>query len=56
MNQTCHECGKDDRDTRVRKCPICFKFFCEEHAYQRSGLWFCSNGCAEYFFHVDPDD
>jgi hypothetical protein len=52
----CRECKRKDTDVRLSKCPICFKYFCEDHAVQRSGLAFCSTGCAEYFFFSDPDE
>jgi hypothetical protein len=56
MTNECHECKKVDDEARLRKCPICFKYFCEEHGHQRSGVSFCSAGCAEYFFFADPDE
>jgi hypothetical protein len=56
MTNECHECHKSDEETKLEKCPICFKYFCEDHAYHRSGLRFCSSGCAEYFFFSDPDE
>ncbi len=56
MDVQCHECEKPETEARLRKCPICFKHYCEDHDYKRSGLTFCSAGCAEYFFHGDPDD
>jgi hypothetical protein len=56
MTNECHECHKSDTETKLEKCPICFKYFCEDHAYHRSGLRFCSSGCAEYFFFSDPDE
>jgi hypothetical protein len=58
MSTECYECKKTDdaEDVRLQKCPICHKHFCEDHAYHRSGLRFCSSGCAEYFFFSDPDD
>jgi hypothetical protein len=40
----------------LRQCKICHKYYCDDHAVQRSGVSFCSKGCAEYFFHVGPDD
>lgn len=52
----CCECKKTEPETRLRKCPICFKHYCDDHAHQRSGVSFCSSGCAEYFFFADPDE
>jgi len=56
MENECHKCKKSGIKTHLRKCPICFKYFCEDHAYHRSGVSFCSKGCSEYFFFADPDD
>jgi hypothetical protein len=56
MISECNVCHKSESDTRLHKCPICHKYFCEDHAHHRSGLWFCSSGCAEYFFFSDPDE
>jgi hypothetical protein len=52
----CRECGKTPKETRLRKCPICFQYFCDEHAKLRSGRPFCSQGCADYFFFAESDD
>jgi hypothetical protein len=52
----CRECEKTIDDTPLTKCPTCFKYFCEEHAFLMSGREFCSRGCADYFFFADPDD
>ena len=52
----CHECGRSDTETRLRKCPICFKHFCDEHTHLWSGRPFCSSGCAEYFYFGEEDE
>ena len=52
----CIECQKDEMETILTKCPICFKYFCNDHAFVTSGRRFCSRGCADYFFFGDPDD
>ena len=56
MDVKCHECGKPNEEETLRRCPICFKFFCEDHGHQMSGRSFCTPGCAEYFFFSEPDD
>jgi hypothetical protein len=56
MKEQCHECGKEATSVRLRKCPVCHKHFCEEHAHSRGGLWFCSKGCSEYFYFGDADE
>ena len=55
-NVQCTECGKTIDETSLSKCPICFQYFCGEHAVVASGRPFCSRGCADYFFFGDPDD
>jgi hypothetical protein len=52
----CVHCKKTEGQASLHKCPICFKYYCGEHAYQLSGRTFCSQPCAEYFFFSDPDD
>ncbi len=52
----CVTCKKSDAETRLQKCPICFKYYCDEHGYSMSGRKFCSQFCAEYFFFAEPDD
>jgi hypothetical protein len=51
----CATCKKTGDQTTLRKCPICFKHFCEEHAYHMSGRAFCSQPCAEFFF-FEPEE
>jgi len=52
----CRHCEATADDKPLRKCPICFQYFCDEHATVMSGRPFCSPGCANYFFFGDPDD
>lgn len=55
QEERCHECGKTMSDTRLGKCPVCFKWFCEDHGTYRGGREFCSRGCADYFFFGDDE-
>lgn len=55
-NPTCTHCGAGESDRPLQRCPICFKWFCDEHGHDMSGRAFCSSHCAEYFFFADPDD
>ena len=55
-DDTCRECGKTSNEGRLRKCPICFRHFCDEHVTVMSGRPFCSSGCAQYFFFAEPDE
>ncbi len=52
----CNQCKKTDRDTVLRKCPVCYKYFCDEHAHLMGGRTFCSSMCADFFFFSDSDE
>jgi len=52
----CHACSKTEDDTRLEKCAVCHRPFCEDHRAVMSGRAFCSARCAEYFFFADPDE
>lgn len=52
----CCECRKSEREVTLSICRVCHKYFCDDHAVQRSGASFCSLGCGQYFFSVDPDE
>ena len=52
----CITCQKTEKEAELQKCPICFKSFCSEHAFNFSGRVFCGKHCADYFFFADPDD
>jgi hypothetical protein len=56
VERKCHQCEATEDTVRLRKCPICFQFFCDEHGYSMSGRSFCGPRCAEYFFFSDPDE
>jgi len=56
MDVQCARCEKNLDDGRLYKCPICFKFVCDEHVHRMSGREFCSAGCAQYFFFGEEDD
>lgn len=51
----CVTCRKTESEVGLHKCPICFKHYCDEHAYTMSGRAFCSQFCAEYFFFGGED-
>jgi hypothetical protein len=52
----CVHCGVSDKEVRLNKCPICFKWVCDECAHRTMGRSFCAKRCAEYFFFGDEDD
>ncbi|HKQ62037.1 MAG TPA: hypothetical protein VJS92_12160 [Candidatus Polarisedimenticolaceae bacterium] len=56
MDAKCFNCGKSGDEVRLQKCAICFKYFCDEHAYSMHGRAFCSAGCGDYFFFAEPED
>jgi hypothetical protein len=51
----CLTCHKTEDETRLHKCPICFKYVCAEDAYNFSGRIFCGKHCSDYFFFADED-
>jgi len=52
----CVHCKKSETEVTLYKCEICFRHYCDDHGYLMSGRKFCSQYCAEYFFHSDPDE
>ena len=51
----CCNCNTSDEETELKKCPICFKFFCGECATNRGGRLFCSKHCADFYFYGDEE-
>jgi hypothetical protein len=56
LGLNCSVCEISDDEKSLRKCAICFKYFCEDCGVDRSGRWFCTSSCADYFFYGDEDD
>jgi hypothetical protein len=52
----CIECQKDEMETTLGKCPICFKWICNNCGNPSMGRIFCSKRCADQFFFADDDD
>ena len=52
----CVGCQVNDQDSRLNKCPICFKWICENCAVRTFGRAFCSKKCADQFFFGDEDE
>jgi hypothetical protein len=52
----CTVCQASDLDRRLEKCPICFKWVCEECAIRSYGRCFCTKLCADQFFFGDDDE
>ena len=51
----CVKCKVTDDQRSLKKCPICFKYFCEECGVNRSGRWFCSKQCSDFFFFGEDE-
>jgi hypothetical protein len=52
----CVICQKDDKESTLHKCPICFKLVCSDCARREYGRTFCSKLCADQFFFGDDDE
>jgi hypothetical protein len=52
----CKQCGINEDEAFLVKCPICHQMVCEEDKYSRSGRVFCTEYCAAMFFHGDSED
>ena len=52
----CLACQLSDQDVRLHKCPICFKWVCENCAVRSYGRAFCQRKCADQFFWGDDED
>jgi endogenous inhibitor of DNA gyrase (YacG/DUF329 family) len=52
----CLTCQKDDKETSLHKCPICFKLVCDNCGERSYGRVFCSKRCADQFFFGDDDE
>jgi hypothetical protein len=51
----CHKCNASEDEKTLKKCPVCFKYFCQDCATNRGGRLFCSKYCADFFFFGDGD-
>ena len=52
----CVACNVDDREIRLNKCPICFKWVCMDCGKREYGRIFCSQRCAYLFFFGEEED
>jgi hypothetical protein len=52
----CCKCGDTGTDSEILVCPICYKGVCFRCSIKISGRDFCSQACANYFFHGDDDE
>ncbi len=54
--QTCFACSASELDKLLQKCPICFKWTCENCSTHAFGRHFCSKKCSDNFFFGDDED
>ena len=52
----CKVCQKTADEVALNKCPICFKYYCDDDRFLLSGREFCGKFCAEYFFFSEEDE
>jgi hypothetical protein len=52
----CIACQRNEQDARLDKCPICFKWVCEDCGHRSFGRLFCTKRCADQFFFGDDDE
>ena len=51
----CYRCGESG-EFQMSSCLICQKGVCYRCSLSVSGRSFCSQACADYFFHGDDDE
>ena len=53
----CVNCQKSDEEATLQKCPICFKWVCEDCGRKRSTAGSsAAKRCADQFFFGDDDE
>ena len=52
----CEACQKSEGEASLYKCPICFKWTCDDCGRRQYGRVFCSKRCADQFFFGDDDE
>lgn len=55
MESKCYRCGIGDDERSLKKCVMCFRYYCQECETDRGGRSFCSKPCSELFFFGDED-
>ena len=54
--EVCAKCAMKADMKDLTRCPICFKLVCQKCQRSRGGKLFCSQYCAEFFFHYEEED
>ena len=52
----CDTCGKHQPTWAVTRCHVCGKTACQKCATFAYGRYFCSKGCAMFFFHAEGEE
>ena len=52
----CVNCKVSDEETRFHRCPICFKWACDNCTVRDFGRNFCSKKCSHQFFFGDDEE
>jgi len=52
----CVTCNASDKEQRLEKCPVCFKWTCTQCGVGQYGRIFCTKKCADAFFFGDDDE
>jgi hypothetical protein len=52
----CNTCGREQPTWNLITCPVCGQVSCHKCAKFAYGRHFCSDRCAQYFFHAEPDE
>jgi hypothetical protein len=55
METTCWRCGVSEEERPLKKCVICFRYYCPDCAADRGGRTFCSKQCSDFFFFGDEE-
>jgi hypothetical protein len=55
-SMNCVGCQKNEVETTLHKCPICFQWSCDECGRREYGRVFCSKRCADQFFFGDDEE
>jgi len=56
VGMECVGCQVSDLDQHLNKCPICFKWICDDCSRRSMGRMFCSKRCADQFFFGDDEE
>ena len=52
----CEKCDDEFDEMQLIRCPICHKRVCSSCRRNKGGKEFCSQYCAEFFFHYEEED